>query len=617
MFARALFFALPLLAAASPSLHKRSSGVTSDPSTASGQTFDYIVVGAGLAGITVAARLAENSSLTILLVEAGNDDRDNPDVYDIYNYGDAFGTSLVWQWKADQGKTIQGGRTLGGSTSINGAAWTRGSKAQYDAISQLLETSDADMNWNFDSLFSYMKKAETFSAPNSQQQAKGANSVSSYHGTSGPVQVTFPDAMYGGPQQPAFVDAVQSATGIALCADLNGGNADCVSYTPNTINWHDGDNRSSSATAYLTPVENDRHGWLTLVGHQVTKVLLTGTAPSVTATGVQFMSADNTGSTFTANARKEVILAAGAIGSPQLLQLSGIGDPSVLTPLGIQTKVDLPTVGRNLQEQTMNVFGHSAKSSFNPGGSGPSDCIAYPSLKELFTTGGGSNGSVTASQVADHIMAMYPTWAQNQAVNGLNASALETIFAIQAGLIVNDDVPVVEVFFDTGYPDALGITMWQLLPFSRGNVTITSTSVFTKPKVIVNWFAADIDLSIQTAGSRLSRNVLNGAAFNSISSGETTPGTGTVPNDNGHGGSDAAWRGWIEDTFFAVSHPIGTAALMRRDLGGVVDATLRVYDTTNLRVVDASVLPMQVSAHLSSPLYGVAEKAADIIKSGV
>ena len=108
LLSSSLLLALPLLSAASPALHKRASGVQTDPSLANGQTFDYIVVGAGLGGVTVAARLAENASLTILLLEAGNDNRDDPDVYDIYNYGNAFGTSLVWQWPTDQGRTIQG-----------------------------------------------------------------------------------------------------------------------------------------------------------------------------------------------------------------------------------------------------------------------------------------------------------------------------------------------------------------------------------------------------------------------------------------------------------------------------------------------------------------------------
>ncbi|KLO16270.1 alcohol oxidase [Schizopora paradoxa] len=613
--------ALVSAAYSTATLSKRAtSGVTNDSSSVSGETFDYIVVGGGLAGITVAARLAENASISVLVIEAGNDDRNNKLVYDIGAYGQAFKTDLVWKFPAENSRNLLGGKTLGGSTSINGAAWTRGNKPQYDAISKLLEPSEADLGWNFDSLFSYMKKAETFSAPNSQQKAKGADSVASYHGASGPIQVTFPNLMYGGPQQPAFVESVTNLTGIPHCPDLNGGNIPCVAYTPDTINWHQGDNRSSSASAYLTPVEFERKGWLTLVSHRVTKILTNGSAPSVFATGVQFRATSNNGSTFTANARREVILAAGAIHSPQILQLSGIGDPAVLAPLGIQNVVNLTTVGRNLQEQTMNSLGHSAKSSFNPDGSGPSDVIAYPSLSQLFASGAGANSSTSADAVRAQLLASYPSWAKSQAVNGLSADALTTIFGIQAGLIANDSSPVVELFFDTGYPADFGIDMWQLLPFSRGNVTINSTDPFAEPKTIVNYFSVDFDLQIQTAGARLSRRVMNGPSFSAFSDTETIPGTSKVPSNDSDNGTDEEWRSWITSAssnggFISVSHPIGTAAMMRRSLGGVVDGHLRVYDTLNLRVVDASVLPMQVSAHLSSTLYGVAEKAADLIKA--
>ncbi|KAL5534873.1 hypothetical protein ACEPAG_1338 [Sanghuangporus baumii] len=531
----------------------------------------------GTAGTTIASRLSENPSKTVLLIEAGDDDRTNPDAFDIYKYSAAFGTNLDWAWSTDLNKTIRGGRTLGGSNSINGLLWTRAMKAQYNAFSQLLGEEDSDMNWNFDSLFFYMKKAEMFTPPDQDQRAKGANYNPDFHGFSGPVHAAYPQGMYG---------------------DLNGGDANCVSFIPHTINPSDNDTRSSSAAAYLSPVEDERTNWITLVSHQVTKVLLSGSAPSVRATGVEFKTSDNTGGSFNASARQEVIVSAGAIGTPQLLQVSGIGDPSVLEPLGIDVKVSLSTVGRNLQEQAMNNLGHSAQPSFSPDGIGPSNCIAFPSLKELFSENGGSNGSVRADDIADYIMAMYPSWAESQVVNGLDSEALTTIFGIQAGLIVNDDAPVMEMFFDIGFLEDIGIDMWFLLPFSRENVTITDASIFTKPEVNVNWFSVDFDLAIQIAGARLSRRVLNNDAFDTISSGETNTGNGN-------------------NVFSAVSHPIGTAAMMRRELGGVVDGKLRVYDTLNLRIADASVLPIHLSAHLQSTIYGVAEKAANIIKSGI
>ena len=154
------------------------------------------------------------------------------------------------------------------------------------------------------------------------------------------------------------------------------------------------------------------------------------------------------------------------------------------------------------------------------------------------------------------------------------------------------------------------------MPFSRGNVTITDSDIFTPPDVFVNWLNVDFDLELQTAGVRASRKILNDPAFSDISAGETSPGIEAVPDD-GNGGTDSDWQAWIWQDFRSVSHPVGTAAMMRRDLGGVVDGRLRVYDTLNLRIVDASVLPIEISAHMQSSLYGVAEKAADIIKSGL
>ena len=163
----------------------RVGGVSSNPSDASSKTFDYVVVGGGLTGITVAARLAENPAVSVLVVEAGKDNRLDDRVRDIYKYGQVFGSDLDWAWPTDHGRRITGwvgplrysfkswltlvriiysGKTLGGSSSINGAAWTRGLDAQYDAWSQLLEKSEQNLNWNWASMFSYMKKVRIISS---------------------------------------------------------------------------------------------------------------------------------------------------------------------------------------------------------------------------------------------------------------------------------------------------------------------------------------------------------------------------------------------------------------------------------------------------------------------
>ncbi|KAF9517618.1 GMC oxidoreductase [Hydnum rufescens UP504] len=593
-------------------------GVITDPTLVSNHTYDYIIVGGGLTGLTVAGRLTENPNIQVLVIEAGNDDRTNPVVYDIYRYGDAFGTKLDWSYPADQGRSILAGKTLGGSSSINGAAWTRGLKQQYDSWLQLLDPADANSGWDWNGMFSYMKKAESFTPPNSGQLAKGANSISSYHGFTGPVHAAFPlyglssKLMYGGPQEPAFA-SVMVKFGLVKYKDLNGGTPNCVSFTPDSngrafvVNQPRGlGSPVILRVAYLSPVESQRKGWTTLVGQQVTKILFNpSTALPRVATGVQFGT--SSGKRFTALARKEVILAAGAIGSPKVLQLSGIGDAAALSSLGIQSVVNLPTVGKNLQEQTLSALG-AGGTNFNVGGSGPSDVIAYPNLYQLF----GSQ----ASAMVNHITQSISAWASSQAKSALSASALQTIFGIQANLIIQDNAPVAELFQVTNYPDKLGTIIWPLLPFSRGTVQITSSNPFVPPKTTVNYFSVDFDLSTQIAAARMVRRSFQTSPLSGLSTGETVPGFSTVPDDANHG-SDANWTKWIKSQFSSVAHPIATCAMMSRSLGGVVDARLRVYDTQNVRVVDASIMPLQISAHLSSTLYGIAEKAADIIKSGL
>ncbi|CAE6429443.1 hypothetical protein BN14_06483 [Rhizoctonia solani AG-1 IB] len=579
------------------------SVVTTNASEVSEKTFDYIIVGGGLTGITVASRLTENPKTKVLVIEAGRDDRNDPRIYDMLAYTKAFGTDMDWDWPVvDISKKVKGGKTLGGTSSINGAIYTRGHAAQYDAWSDLLTPDERKLNWNWDGVFKYMKKSEGFTPPSSNQTSKGAQYNASYHGTSGPLQVTFPNLMFGGPQQPAFIETIKNTHNVSFCPDLNGGNPTCASFIPLTLNPHRNDSRSSSAEAYLTPVETKRNGWTVLVQQEATKILFkNGTSPAL-ATGVEFGRSD--GSRYIAYAKKEVILAAGAFVSPKLLQLSGVGDTPKLSALGIKTVVDLPTVGKNLQEQTMNSFGAKGN-GFDYGGR-LANANAFPSLHHVF----GSQSENIVSQIYANISA----WAQSQANNGGSAAALEKVFRIQADLITKKNVPTTEISFKTGSVDDLGINMWTLLPFSRGNVQINSTDPFAKPRITINYFSVDFDFQCQIAGARMARKILGGSPLSSLSVGETIPGNVTVPED-GSGGSDADWAKWIKSSFGSVAHPVGTCAMMSRELGGCVDGRLVVYGTKNVRVVDASAMPTQVSAHLSSTLYAFAEKAADLIKA--
>ncbi|KAJ7628742.1 hypothetical protein FB45DRAFT_991099 [Roridomyces roridus] len=586
--------------------------VTSSPSDIDGETYDYIVVGGGLAGLTVAGRLTENPSTSVLVVEAGADDRENPEVYDVYEFAVALGAGmpLDWAYPAEEGRTIEAGRTLGGSSSINGATWTRGSKAQYDAWADLLELSEASVGWNWDGMLHYMKKAENFKPPTADQIAKGAESIPAVHGSSGPVHSAFSHGMYGGPQQPAFLASAVNVSGIVHCPDLSAGEPNCVSMTPCSLNYDDNDRRSSSAQSYLTPVEGVRTNWVTLTQHLVTKILWANTTLPLVASGVEFAEYTNTtnGTTrYKAFARKEVIVAAGAIRTPALLQLSGVGDIDILSPLNITTLIDLKTVGKNLQEQTSTLTAANP-TNFSADGTGPNNVIAFPSLFQLF-------GNASDEKIAE-INASIPSWAASQAGHGYSAAALETIFRAQADVIINDKAPLIEMFYITsvaGSPTAVISNVWQLLPFSRGIVQIASTDPFEYPAIQVNYFNVSFDLDVQTAGLKLMRKIYKAPPLSELSTGEILPGP-LVPDD-AEGGSDADWEVWIRDVFTSVAHPVGTAAMMRRELGGVVDAHLKVYDTVNVRVVDASIFPTQLSAHLSSSVYGVAEKAADLIKA--
>lgn len=615
-----------------------SAGIITDASSIANKAYDYIVIGGGLAGLTVANRLSANASLSVLVIEAGDDERNNPDVYDVDNYGNAFSTNLTFQFNTvpqvgGSTKTPRGGCTLGGSTSINGAAWNRGSVAQYNALGPLMVNS-TDGGWDWDGLLTYMKKSEQFIAPNQQQTQAGAKWDPSVHGTNGPLEISFSPIrnqdqnsrrgvggasqkwrrMYTGPQQAAFIRAVGETLGVEQVDDQCSGQANSVAYTPNSISQNG--RRTSSASAYYTPVQ-DRENLTVLTGTRAKNLLWDSTSSNnssssaVRSSGVVVQQSRD-GTQYQLVANKQVVLAAGALNTPTLLQRSGIGSKSDLDTIGVKQILDLPGVGKNLQDQTMTTIG--SRAAVNYTGGGPSATIAMPNIDQILSN---------STDVRSYISSNLDTWAATMVEQGHAASQAGLLAQWQSaiGLIFDQKVPVVELFFDTGYPsDSYGLDIWTLLPFSRGSIRATSQNPYDDARVDPNYFGLPIDMDMQVASLRASRRVLQDSNLQQLTyNGETTPGFELIP-DNQDSGSYANWQDWILGTlpnggsgYTAVSHQLGTSVMAPRDAGGVVDGNFTVWGTENVRVVDASVLPVQVSAHLSATLYGIAEKAADTI----
>lgn len=573
------------------------------------QSWDYVIVGGGLAGLVVASRLNKRNS-TVLVIEAGLDNRSDPAVFEVGKYGRSIGTDLEWVYKTTkqdilggQTRTLRGGKTLGGSTSINGAAWNRGHKSQYDSLAKLT----GDKSYDFKTLQRYMNKAERFVPPNDAQRDLGADYDSSAHGTSGPLQITFTSTrqqrrMYTGPQQNAFLGSISSVLSVPKLVDQCNGNNTGAAYTPNSINTHE---KRVASYDYLQGTTDKLH---ILFGYRGVNIAWTN--KNGTANGVHVQKHKN-GKWHLVHAKREVIVAAGAINSPAILERSGIGAKDVISALHIDQVVDLPGVGKNLQEQTMSTMGGRANVNFH--GRGPSNMIAMPSAYQLMPN---------ATHVRKYIRDNMDQWATILEKQGhvVSAEAVKVQWETVENDMFDNGVPISELFFDTGYPsDSYGIDTWFLLPFSRGSTHASTMDVFDMPRLDPNYFAIPIDMDFQVASLRANRRIFQSSPLHDQLDGdETQPGFHHIPDTADHG-DYKRWRDWIlgldgTGGFGTVSHQIATCAMAPRNKGGVVDGDFKVYGTNNVRVVDASVLPVLISAHLSSTLYGFAEKAADAIR---
>ncbi len=521
------------------------------------QEFDYVIVGAGSAGCVLANRLSERGDLRVLLLEAGGRDL-NPFIHMPAGLSKLVGnTRINWNHETEPEPHLNGrrlywprGRVLGGSSSINAMCYVRGDARDYDEWASFgLE------EWSYRHVLPYFRKAE--------YQQRGA---SSYHGAAGPLGVS--ELRHRNPLSGVFL-AATGELGYAVNDDFNGAHQQGFGFYQ--VTQREG-RRSSTAVAYLHPVRS-RPNLVVRTGALTRSIVIEGGR----AVGVQYEAG---GRLARVHARREVLLAAGAIGSPQILMCSGVGPPSALESVGVPVRVPLDSVGQNLHDHidycTLQKSTQPVTYDFG------AVREALEGLRYLFTRSGPGSSNIAEA-------------------GGFLRSSL-----------ARDERADVQFHFVPAQLDDHGrnrmpghgytLHACNLRPRSRGHIALRSGSTADPPRIHANYLSDPDDLPVLVEAVKISREIFAARAFDAFRGAEVYPGE--------HVRSDAEIAAAIRAKAETVYHPVGTCR-MGVDAESVVDPRLRVRGVEALRVIDASVMPKIIGGNTNAPTIMIAEKAAD------